>query len=74
MESEDDELAYAYYAANEIAQRPYDRGRCSRAYARRAYALCREHHVAHGMALIFRAVGLTPHGRLARTASRLAWG
>jgi hypothetical protein len=71
-ESEDDELAYAYYAANETA-RPYDRRRCRRAYARRAYALCRERHVAHGIAMIFKAVGLSPNGRLARAASRLAW-
>lgn len=71
-ESEDDELAYAYYAANE-AERAYDRRRCRRAYARRAYALCREHHVARGVTLIFRAIGLTPNGRLARAASRLAW-
>ena len=35
---EDDELAYAYYAANESARR-YDRRLCSRAYARRALAL-----------------------------------
>src|SRR5215470_11086285 len=35
-EAEDDELAYAYYAANETAE-PYDRNRCRRAYARRAY-------------------------------------
>ena len=71
-EAEDDELAYAYYAANEAAL-PYDRRRCKRAYARRAYALCREHHVAHGITMIFKAVGLSPNGRLARAASRLAW-
>jgi rubrerythrin len=71
-ESQDDELAYAYYAANE-AMRAYERRRYSRAYAARAYRLCREHHVAHGVALIFKAVGLDPHGLLARTASRLAW-
>jgi hypothetical protein len=71
-ESEDDELAYAYYAANETA-RPYERRRYSRAYAGRAYALCREHHVARGVALIFKAVGLNPHGWLAHGAGRLAW-
>ncbi len=71
-EAQDDELAYAYYAANE-AMRPYERRRCRRAYAARAYRICREHHVAHGVALIFKAVGLDPHGVLARTASRLAW-
>jgi hypothetical protein len=71
-ESEDDELAYAYYAANETMRR-YDRRRYRRAYARRAYALCREHHVAHGITMIFKTIGLTPNGRLARAASRLAW-
>ena len=71
-ESQDDELAYAYYAANE-ATRAYVRRRCSRAYAARAYRLCREHHVAHGVTLIFKAVGLDAHSLLARTASRLAW-
>src|SRR5215469_6447218 len=71
-ESEDDELAYAYYAANET-ERPYDRDYFRRAYARRAYALCRKHHVAHGMTMIFKTVGLTPNGVLAGAATRLAW-
>jgi hypothetical protein len=71
-ESEDDELAYAYYAANETG-RPYQRRRYRRAYARCAYALCREHHVAHGVVLIFKAVGLNPRGLLARSATGLAW-
>ena len=71
-ESEDDELAYAYYAANE-ADRPYDRRRYNRAYARRAYALYRPHHVERGMAMLLKATGLTPNGRFARVASRLAW-
>jgi hypothetical protein len=72
VESEDDELAYAYYAANEF-ELPYDRHYFRRAYARRAYALCREHHVAHGIAMIFKVVGLAPNGLLAHSASRLAW-
>jgi hypothetical protein len=71
-ESEDDELAYAYYAANET-ELPYDRRRCGRAYAQRAYALWREHHVAHGIALLFKAIGLTPNSRFGHIASRLAW-
>jgi hypothetical protein len=72
VESEDDELAYAYYAANG-ADRPYDRRQYRRAYARRAYALYRPHHVERGMAMLLKAVGLTPNGRLARLLSRLAW-
>jgi rubrerythrin len=71
-EAGDDELACAYYAANETAH-PYHRRRYSRAYARRALALYREHHVAHGIAMIFKAIGLRPHGGLARAISRFAW-
>jgi len=71
-ESEDDELAYAYYAANE-GELAYDRRRCSRAYARRAYALYRPHHVERGVAMLLKAVGLTPNGQLGIVASRLAW-
>jgi hypothetical protein len=71
-ESEDDELAYAYYAANE-AERPYDRQHYGRAYARRAYALYRRHHVERGVAMLLKAVGLTPNGRLGLIASGLAW-
>ena len=71
-EAQDDELAYAYYAANETGL-PYDRRRCHRAYARRAYALFRQPHVAHGVAMFCQAVGLAPRGRLARAASCLAW-
>jgi hypothetical protein len=72
-EADDDELAYAYYAANESA-RPYDRKRYSRAYARRAFRLYRPHHVERGVAMLLKAVGVTPNGWLGRTASRLAWG
>ena len=71
-ESEDDELAYAYYAANETAA-PYERRRYARAYARGAYAVYRRHHVERGMAMLFKAVGLTPQTRLNRWTARLAW-
>lgn len=71
-ESEDDELAYAYYAANE-PDRLYERRHYSRAYARQAYPLYRPHHVERGIAMLLKAVGLTPNGRLAIAVSRLAW-
>jgi hypothetical protein len=71
-ESEDDELAFAYHAANWPAQ-PYDRRFAARAHARRAYAVYRRHHVERGMAMIFKAVGLKPNGRLNLMAARLAW-
>jgi hypothetical protein len=71
-ESEDDELAYAYHAAN-ARDAPYDRGRAARAYARRSYAVYRWHHVERGIAMIFKAVGLKPHGRLNLLMARIAW-
>ncbi len=72
VESEDDELAYAYYAANETAL-PYDRRHYSQAYARRAYALYRPQHVERGVAMLLKAAGLTPNGWLSILATRLAW-
>lgn len=70
-ESEDDELAYAYYAANGSGD--YDRSRFSAAYIRRAYAYYRPWHVERGVAMLFKAVGLKPHGRLNLAAARLAY-
>ncbi len=72
VEARDDELAYAYFAANE-EDAPYDRRRCSRAYARRASSLYRLHHVERGVAMLSKAVGLRPNGRLARAAAWLLW-
>lgn len=71
-ESDDDELAFAYYAANG-GRGPYERKRCSRAYASRAYRLYRPHHVARAMAMTFKAVGLKPNGRLCRASTRLSY-
>jgi hypothetical protein len=71
-ESEDDELAYAYYAANE-ADLPYDRRHYSRAYAKRAFALYQPQHVERGVAMLLKAAGLTPNGRLGLLLGRLVW-
>lgn len=71
-ETEDDELAYAYFAANGEGA-PYNRKHFSRAYAARAYAFYRPQHVERGMAMVFKAIGLDPQGRLHHWASRLAW-
>jgi hypothetical protein len=63
-ESEDDELAYAYYAANEPDSKPYDRTRAKQAYARRAYPLYRAGHVQRAIAMMLKAIGLAPQGWL----------
>ncbi|WP_119301707.1 ferritin-like domain-containing protein [Dongia deserti] len=70
-ESEDDELAYAYFAANHPDEK-YDRSRFARAYARRAYAVYRRHHVERGIAMALKASGLAPTGRLNRWLTTLA--
>ncbi len=71
-EVSDDELAFAYYAANHEGEQPYDRRRWRRAYARRALAYYQPHHVQRGVAMALKAVGLTPNGRLSAWLVRLA--
>ncbi len=69
-ESEDDELAYAYHAANNQGE-PYDRKKCGKAYMSRAYGFYRPHHIERGITLIFKAVGLNPHAKLAGWTAKL---
>ena len=68
-ESEDDELAYAYYAANG-GDAAYDRRRWSRAYMRRAYRYYRPPHLRRAVAMAFKAAGLKPQSRLTGAGSR----
>ena len=69
-EGEDDELAYAYDAANGAPGEPSERQRWSRAYTARAFSYYRPAHVERGIAMTFKAVGLAPRGVLARWTSR----
>lgn len=71
-ETEDDELGYAYYAAN-AGDEPYDREAFNRAYMRRAFAFYRPRHVDKGVAMIFKACGLKPHSMLYKAATRATW-
>ena len=70
-ETEDDELAYAYYAAN-VGRGPYDRRAYNRAYMKRAYRFYRPHHIARGVAMIFKAIGLRPHSRWSQWVALVA--
>lgn len=72
-ESEDDELAYAYYAANTAPDAPYDRGRYSREYMRRAYGYYKKPVVDRAVAMVFKACGFKPQSLIYRAASALAW-
>jgi rubrerythrin len=71
-ESEDDELAYAYYAANGSGE-PYDRAHYSREYMRRAVRYYRPGVVERGVAMTLKAAGLKPNGWLHRVISTVAW-
>jgi len=72
-ESEDDELSYAYFAANLAATGAYDRKRANGAYLKRAYAIYRPHHVERAVAMSLKAVGLKPHGWLNAVTAKFAW-
>jgi hypothetical protein len=73
-ESEDDELAYAYYAANHGADTVYDRKRFVRAYLSRAYGFYRTSHIERGIGMILKAIGLTPNGTLNSVLTRgISW-
>jgi hypothetical protein len=73
-ESEDDELAYAFYVANEDRGTPYSRKAHGRAYMKRAFACYRLPQVQRAVAMIFKAAGLDPQSRLADWAARAAFG
>ncbi len=70
MIRKDDELAYAYYAANGREDEPYDRKRWARAYAARTFSYFRPLDVQRSVAMTFRAVGLAPRSQLAQWTTR----
>jgi hypothetical protein len=72
-ESDDDELAYAYYAANISPSVPYDRKTCTRLSASKALAIYQPHHIRKLIQMIAKSIGADPHGRMAKVASALMW-
>ena len=76
-ESDDDELAYAYYAANvpieQEAAIPYDRAKFASAYNGAAMILYRPHHVRKLVQMVAKACGANPQGRLTRAVGTIAW-
>lgn len=76
-ESDDDELAFAYYCANvpasEVAAKPYERAAYVKASTAKAMTIYRRHHIGKLVQMIAKAVGADPHGRLARAAGALLW-
>jgi len=77
QEAEDDELAYAYYAANvkpeEETAHPYDRDAYSRAYNQQLLRFYHFPHLRKEVAMIVKPVGLKPTGIIARALARIVW-
>jgi len=73
LELGDEEMAHAYYAANG-EKGPFDHKRNSQAYARRVYAIYQPHIVERIVAMLFKIVGLKPHGLLCRFVGRRVHG
>jgi len=73
-ESEDDELAYAFFAAhrNGIAG-DYQRKACTDRYFACACLLYQKHHIEKMTSMVFKAIGLKPHTWLNRLFTRFAW-
>lgn len=72
FENEDDELAFAYYTANNEPG-PYNRKHYTQAYGQVVYSYYKKIHVERAMSLFCKAVGLDPQGWIQRGLSNLAF-
>ena len=74
-ETGDDELAYAYYAANvwPRGDQPYDRARCAAAYWQCAMQHYQARHVLGATRMIATAVDLAPGRRWVKWLAQVIW-
>jgi hypothetical protein len=76
-ETDDDELAAAYYCANvapdKAASTPYRRKYYTRAYNAKVVTLYRRHHVEKLVKMVALPAGVKPTGMLSRLASATLW-
>ncbi len=76
-ESDDDELACAYYCANiseaQAQQIPYRRATYARAYHTKAMSLYRRHHIEKLVKMVVKPAGIDPTGWFAQWASAGLW-
>ncbi|MGV8997253.1 MAG: ferritin family protein [Parvibaculaceae bacterium] len=74
-EADDDELSYAYFAANTLPGDGtiYDRARFAKLYEKRAFLLYRRQHTDRLVAMVGKVIGVKPHGFLLRTISSGVW-
>ncbi len=76
-ESDDDELSFAFYAANvpasQEAVRPYVREEYARAAHAEAMTLYRRQHINKMVQMVAKAVGANPQSRMTAAASAVLW-
>jgi len=76
-ESDDDELAFAYYCANvkpeEEAAKPYDRKLYSKISSANGAAIYSRKHIEKLVQMVVKAVGADPHGWIAGIGASLVW-
>jgi hypothetical protein len=76
-ESDDDELACAYYCANVPAEcereLPYRRKTYARAYHAKAMTLYRRHHIDKLVKMVVKPTGFSPSGRMTELAGAALW-
>lgn len=72
-ESEDDELASAYYTTNEPASAPYSHRRCIAGYMSRALGAYRQKHIDRVTGMILKTIGIRPHNRLHTVIAKVAY-
>jgi hypothetical protein len=72
-EADDDELAYAWYAANIPPSEPYKRDVFAKAYNSKALSLYRRHHVRKLVQMVAKAVGADPQSRLTAAMGTVVW-
>lgn len=76
-ETEDDELAMAYYCANVPASRekdiPYDRKACNHAYQSAMFGLYKPLHIERAVAMTGKAIGIHPESGILKFIGRALW-
>ena len=72
-ESEDDELSYAFFAANANDNDAYDRKTWNREYMKRAYSYYKKPQIDRAVSMVFKACGFDPKGISGKTVSSAAW-
>lgn len=72
-ETEDDELAYAYFVANDWSGGTYDRKQAAKVYSENAFSRYKRPHVMRAAAMMLKAAGLPSNGRLAKWIGSAGW-